>query len=141
MAHFFKSKNNNPARLRSGLSTHKARLHKNQAQNAQQLSVIRLSDDGRGIATYNSKTIFIENALPNEVVDVTINYEKPKFYEGSAHTINNKSSHSIPIEEEGTCTQYYQNNCFNLQLCRNIHPKQQNLTHVTNECELKVHVV
>jgi 23S rRNA (uracil1939-C5)-methyltransferase len=93
MAHFFKSKNNNPARLRSGLSTHNARLHKNQAQNAQQLSVVRLSDDGRGIATYNSKTIFIENALPNEVVDVTINYEKSKFYEGSAHTINNKSSH------------------------------------------------
>jgi 23S rRNA (uracil1939-C5)-methyltransferase len=93
MAHFFKSKKNNSTRVRSGLPTHKAGLIKKQDQNVEQLSVVRLSDDGRGIATYNSKTIFIENALPNEIVDVTINHEKSKFYEATAHTINKNSSY------------------------------------------------
>lgn len=91
MAHFFKSKKNKPPRTSSDLSTHKAVRDNGQAQTAEHLSVVRLSDDGRGIATYNNKTTFIENALPNEIVDVTINHEKSKFYEASAHTINQES--------------------------------------------------
>ncbi|MFT7490686.1 MAG: 23S rRNA (uracil1939-C5)-methyltransferase [Pseudohongiellaceae bacterium] len=93
MANFFKSKINKLPRTSSDLSAQKTVRDNSQAKTADYLSVVRLSDDGRGIATYNNKTIFIENALPNEVVDVTINFEKSKFYEASAHTINQESIH------------------------------------------------
>lgn len=92
MAHFFKPKNNKRHPVRSGSKASKVGVINKQYQKVEQLSITRLSDDGRGITSHNGKTIFVENALPNEIVDVVITNEKSTFYEAFANTINNKSS-------------------------------------------------
>ena len=93
MAHFFKSKKNKLAPTRVNSRTTKAKPAMILSHNLEDIFIVRLSDDGRGIATHNSKIIFIENALPNEIIDVTIVQEKSKFYEGHAHKIKKKSNY------------------------------------------------
>lgn len=110
MAHFFKPKKNNRQAIRSGSKAHAVGVIKKQHQKVEQLSIARLSDDGRGIAFHNGKTIFVENALPNEIVDVVITNEKSTFYEGFANTINNKSNHRV----QPLCEHY--TNCGGCQL-------------------------
>jgi 23S rRNA (uracil1939-C5)-methyltransferase len=93
MVHFFKPKNNKSERIRASSTTNKLAASKTPLKKVEQLLITRLSDDGRGIATLNGKTVFIENALPNEIVDVTFTNEKSNFCEAFANTIKNKSSH------------------------------------------------
>jgi 23S rRNA (uracil1939-C5)-methyltransferase len=102
MAHFFKPKNNKRHSSRSGSNGQAGGVISKQHQKVEQLSIARLSDDGRGITAHNGKTVFVENALPNEIVDVVITNEKSSFYEAFAHTINNKSSHRY----EPQCAHY-----------------------------------
>lgn len=45
------------------------------------LSVTKLSDDGRGIAKYEGKTIFVSGALPGETVRAQLTRVKPRFSE------------------------------------------------------------
>lgn len=45
--------------------------------------VTKLDDFGRGIGYVDNKIIFIENALPNEIVDVNIVKDTKKYYEGN----------------------------------------------------------
>jgi len=42
----------------------------------------KLDDHGRGISYIDNKIIFIDNALPGEIVDIKITYETKKYYEG-----------------------------------------------------------
>lgn len=46
------------------------------------LEIIKLDHFGRGIGKLNNKIIFIENALPEEIVDIKITKEKKKYCEG-----------------------------------------------------------
>ena len=46
-----------------------------------QVEIVRLDDQGRVIGYIDGKIVFVENALPQEVVRVFITKEKKKFYE------------------------------------------------------------
>lgn len=46
-----------------------------------QVEIVRLDDQGRGIGYIDGKIVFVENALPEEIVRVFITKEKKKFYE------------------------------------------------------------
>lgn len=49
-----------------------------------ELEIKKLDHNGRGISYLNDKIIFIENALPNEIVDIEITKETSKYYTGKA---------------------------------------------------------
>ena len=46
------------------------------------VEIIKLDDEGRGIGYINNKIIFVPNALPNEIIDVNIIKETSKYYLG-----------------------------------------------------------
>ena len=50
---------------------------------------------GRGIGKVNEKIIFINKALPGEIVDVNISKEKSKFLEGEIITIKKSSDYRV----------------------------------------------
>lgn len=58
-------------------------------------NIIRLDNFGRGIAYYNNKICFINNALPLEEVDFEIVRETSKYIEGNMSNIIKKSSDRI----------------------------------------------
>ena len=70
-----------------------------------QLKIDRLDNFGRGIAHINNKIIFIENALPEEIVEIEIIKENTKYIEAKAKKIIKESIDRI----EPSC-QYY-NKC------------------------------
>ena len=47
------------------------------------LKIDKLDHYGRGITRLDNKTVFVENALPNEIVEIKVNKEKKKFIEAS----------------------------------------------------------
>ncbi len=51
------------------------------------LSVERLADDGRGIASHEGKTVFVDGAIDSEDVVVSITSEHSAYYEGRANTL------------------------------------------------------
>ena len=59
------------------------------------VNIIRLDNFGRGIAYYNNKICFINNALPLEEVDFEIVRETSKYIEGNMSNIIKKSSDRI----------------------------------------------
>jgi len=61
-----------------------------------------LSHDGRGIAHIEGKTVFIDNALPQENVNFQYTYQKNKFDEGKAVEILAPS----PLRETPKCPYY-----------------------------------
>lgn len=68
-------------------------------QKVKGLSIVRLSDDGRGVGSDNGKTIFVENALPGEKVDVQIFFNKSNYSEGLATIISEAS----PSRHQPSC--------------------------------------
>lgn len=62
----------------------------------------RLDHQGRGIGKIDNKTIFVYDALPNELVDVDIIFENKKFMEGKV----NKYLKISPIRIESDCPYY-----------------------------------
>ena len=58
----------------------------------------KLDNFGRGICYINNKICFVENALPNEKVEIKITKDNKKFYEAKVIQYINKSF--IRIEEE-----------------------------------------
>ena len=54
-----------------------------------------LDHQGRGISKIDNKTVFVSNALPNEVVEIEITNEKKKFCEASVNKILQKSPKRI----------------------------------------------
>lgn len=63
----------------------------------------RIDDFGRGIAYVNSKICFIENALPEELVEIEIIKEKKKYYEAKVLNYLEKSSK----RQVSNCPYYY----------------------------------
>lgn len=59
------------------------------------VNIIRLDNFGRGIAYYNNKICFINNAFPLEEVDFEIVRETSKYIEGNMSNIIKKSSDRI----------------------------------------------
>lgn len=59
------------------------------------VNIIRLDNFGRGIAYYNNKICFINNALPMEEVDFEIIRETSKYIEGNVSKILKKSADRI----------------------------------------------
>jgi 23S rRNA (uracil1939-C5)-methyltransferase len=58
----------------------------------QNISIERISHEGRGIGQLeDGKTVFLDNALPSEVVDATLTLNKPSYSEGIAFNINKVS--------------------------------------------------
>ena len=59
------------------------------------VKIDNLSHDLKGIARVNGKVTFIDNTLPNEVVDIKIIEEKKKFNRGKAISFIEKSKDRI----------------------------------------------
>ncbi len=59
------------------------------------LEVTKLDHFGRGISYYNNKIIFIDKALPGEIVDVNITSEHKKYYEGEIVSIINDNTNRV----------------------------------------------
>lgn len=55
----------------------------------------KLDHKGRGICFVDNKITFIENALPNEIVDIRLINEKKKFNEGIVRSIITKSENRV----------------------------------------------
>lgn len=67
------------------------------------VKIERLDDFGRGIAYINGKICFIENALPEELVEIKIIKEKKKYYEAKVLNHLEKS----PKRQINNCPYYY----------------------------------
>ena len=67
-----------------------------------EVKIIKFDHFGRGIGYYNGKIVFVNKALPNEIVDIKIIKEKSKFYEGEIINIINESEERI----ESICPYY-----------------------------------
>lgn len=75
-----------------------------------EVKIERLDDLGRGITTIHQKICFVEDALPNEVVDIKIQKEHSKYLEGTVLQYVEQS----PIRIEAECP--YTNLCGGCQL-------------------------
>lgn len=69
------------------------------------LSVESLSDDGRGLAHHRGKAVFIDGALPEELVNVRVLSETSRYLDAKATKISNAS----PNRVEPRCN--YANQC------------------------------
>lgn len=59
------------------------------------MKIEKLDNKGRGITFYNEKIMFIENALPEEVVEVSNIRLKKKYYEAEVTEIKNYSKYRV----------------------------------------------
>ncbi|MEM7027252.1 MAG: 23S rRNA (uracil(1939)-C(5))-methyltransferase RlmD [Pseudomonadota bacterium] len=71
------------------------RRRKKLPQGLFQAEISSLSHEGRGIAQVNGKTTFIDNALPNEIVEFSFTGSRAKFAEGIAEVISNPSDERV----------------------------------------------
>ena len=70
----------------------------------EKIEIEKLDHQGRGIGKLNDKVIFVNNALPNEEVNIEITLEKKKYYEGKVVEIIKKSKDRI----ESICPYFYE---------------------------------
>lgn len=63
-----------------------------------QVKIEKLDNFGRGIAHINNKICFIENALPNEIVEVEITKEKAKYQEAKVINYIEKTKDRIEVD-------------------------------------------
>ena len=70
----------------------------------QEINVYSLDHQGRGIAKKNDKIIFIENSLPDEVVDIEIMFEKKNIMEAKVTNLIQKSKNRV----DAKCPYYEQ---------------------------------
>ncbi|HMT02134.1 MAG TPA: 23S rRNA (uracil(1939)-C(5))-methyltransferase RlmD [Burkholderiales bacterium] len=70
-----------------------------------QVKIESIDAEGKGIARLNGKTIFVENALPNEIVTINIYRKKPKFDLAKIVEINEASKNRVipKCEYFGVC--------------------------------------
>ena len=68
-----------------------ARRRKRLPKEPIELTITDLSHDGRGIARYNDKVVFVQNALPGETVMAQLNRRTRHFDEATAQSIENPS--------------------------------------------------
>ena len=82
------------------------------------LKVEALDHNGRGIARINNKVIFIENALPNEIVEVCITNDKNHYSEGYVSKYIEKSNDRVE------CACPYYNECGGCNILHTNYVKQ-----------------
>ncbi|MBU2709713.1 23S rRNA (uracil(1939)-C(5))-methyltransferase RlmD [Zooshikella harenae] len=68
-------------------SSHSTRQKNKPLPSVTALRVEKLSHDGRGIAYWQKKPIFINGALPNELVEVDITSNRTRFLEGNVKSL------------------------------------------------------
>ena len=61
----------------------------------ERLLIESFSDDGRGVAHYQGKVVFVEGALPGEYVHVRVKHESSRFMEVIATDIEDRSQHRV----------------------------------------------
>jgi len=59
------------------------------------IEITSLDHNARGIGKLNNKIVFVENALPNEIVDIKITKEKKNFIEAKINKIIKKADNRI----------------------------------------------
>lgn len=71
----------------------------------QGITIVDIADQGRGIGRYEGKAVFVEGAVPGDVVDVTVYKRSKSFDEGRVETIITPSPHRIEpkCEHFGLC--------------------------------------
>lgn len=69
------------------------------------LEVIDISTEGKSIAKHEGLVVFIDGAVPGDVVDVMIHKKKSSFAEGKVHAIKKYSAERVTprCEHFGTC--------------------------------------
>ena len=82
------------------------------------IKIESLDHNGRGIAKINNKVVFVENALPGEIVEIKIINEKKHFYEAEVIRYIEKSNDRI----ESICPYY--NECGGCNLLHISYKKQ-----------------
>ena len=63
-----------------------------------QVKIDRLDNFGRGITYINNKICFVDNALPNEIVEIEIIKEKSKYIEAKVINYIKKSNKRIKVD-------------------------------------------
>ncbi len=59
------------------------------------VKIDKLSHDFRGIGKIDNKIVFVDRALPCEVVDISVTYEKKKFYNGIINSVIKSNSSRV----------------------------------------------
>ncbi len=69
------------------------------------LEVLDISTEGKAIAKHEGLVVFIDGAVPGDVVDVMVHRKKNSFAEGTVHQIKSFSKDRVsPVcEHFGTC--------------------------------------
>lgn len=62
------------------------------------IDIIKLDDEGRGIGYIDNKIIFVPNALPNEIIDLKIIKETTKYFVGEVIKYIKKSDRRIVVK-------------------------------------------
>lgn len=95
------------------------------------IEITSLDHNGRGIGKINNKIVFVENALPKEIVDIKIIKEKKNYIEAETNKIIKKSINRI----ESPCT--YFNSCggcdlLHLPYTEQLKFKQEKIENIVN---------
>jgi 23S rRNA (uracil1939-C5)-methyltransferase len=64
-----------------------------------------VADEGRGLGRYEGKVVFVDHAVPGDVVNVNVRRKKNKFVEGSIESVISFSEHRVepPCTHFGVC--------------------------------------
>lgn len=78
---------------------------KNKHYLLENLEVIDISSEGKSIAKHEGLVVFIDGAVPGDIVDVMIHKKKSSFAEGKVHAIKKYSDERVTpkCEHFGTC--------------------------------------
>ncbi len=70
-----------------------------------EITIDSLSHEGRGVGRIEGKTVFVDRALPGETIQMKYTYQRGKFDEGSAISIENPNDQRVtpPCEHFGVC--------------------------------------
>lgn len=66
------------------------------------IQVIDIAEEGKGVGRSGDVVVFIDHAIPGDIVDVKLTRKKKKFYEGKIHRLIRPSEHRT----ESFCTHF-----------------------------------
>lgn len=66
------------------------------------IQVIDIAEEGKGVGRSGDVVVFIDHAIPGDIVDVKLTRKKKKFYEGKIHRLIRPSQHRT----ESFCTHF-----------------------------------
>src|SRR3546814_5125909 len=77
----------------------------NQPEDVSGLEIIDITEDGRGIGKSEGRVLFIDKAVPGDIVNVTLHRRKKSLFEGRVNQLIQASSHRTDpfCEHFGTC--------------------------------------